>query len=62
VSRVSAVPLILTAMGSAGVIQDGEIMVTMETSGDPAESLSEESMELASDDGGYVENEGDLYE
>jgi len=45
-----------------GVIQDGEITVTMETSGDPAESSSEESMELVSDDGGYEGNEGDLYE
>ena len=50
------------AMGSAGVIQDGEITVTMETSGDPAESSSEESVELASDDGRYEGNEGDLYE
>jgi len=48
----------MTAMGSAGVIQDGEITVTMETSGGPAESLSKESVELASDDGRYVENEG----
>jgi len=34
----------------------------MEISGGPAESLSEESVELVSDDGRYVENEGDLYE
>src|SRR5882757_9538991 len=50
------------AMGSAEVIRDGEITVTMETNGDPAESLSEESVELVRDDGRYEGNEGDLYE
>ena len=50
-----------TAMGSVGVIQDGEITVMMETSGDPAELSSEESVELVSDDGRYEGNEGDLY-
>ena len=51
-----------TAMGSVGVIRDGEITVTMETSGDLAELSSEESVKLASDDGRYEGNEGDLYE
>ena len=51
-----------TVTGSVEPIPDGENTATQESSGVPVESSSEESVELASDDGRYEGNEADLYE
>jgi len=58
VSGVHHVPFFYNCYGKCGGNPDGEITVTMETSGDPAELSSEESAELASDDGGYEATKG----
>ena len=51
-----------TVMGSVEPIPDGENTATQESNGVPVELSSEESVELASDDGRYEGNEADLYE
>jgi len=48
--------------GSVEPIRDGENITIQESNGVPIESSSEESVALASDDGGYEGNEADLYE
>jgi len=51
-----------TVTGGVEITQDGENTVTLGSHGVQAESSSEESVALASDDGGYEGNEADLYE
>jgi len=45
-------------MGSVEPTLAGEVIVTLESNGDLAKLSSKESVRLASDDGGYLENEG----